>query len=358
MAKKKHGAIREGSIADEFMKGLSQFMSELSMGDTDPATAKERRQKRRLKNRELYPEEHLAERKRQDEESAPPGQDPDKPKEFEVAGAEKVVQPGEEAKDPGEGAMAAAGRLLNPVAGQKVASGGTHGGTIGDTPAAADSQTVAMQDTIADLQATVARLEQQGVGGGAAAPSPLPGAGGDTPSGLAAAAAKRSFMAQQERNRAGGGPMPAAPTAAETATIGDEFLKQAAPTGAGSPPPLSVQSSALRPGVAWHEGATGTSTAEAIEDGNQQDVANGGGNRGLMAAIGGAFSGAKGAVGGALGGAKDAVGGALSNVAGGPRPPLKAQYKDLSNNELARLERQGIDIYETDPFAQSFGSGR
>ena len=67
----------------------------------------------------------------------------------------------------------------------------------------------------------------------------------------------------------------------------------------------------------------------AIQAAGQQDAASGGGNRGLLAAIGSAFS-----------GAKDAI-------TGGPRPPLKAQYKDLSNNELARLERQGIDIYES-----------
>ena len=66
------------------------------------------------------------------------------------------------------------------------------------------------------------------------------------------------------------------------------------------------------------------------------------------------------AIGGALGGAKDAAGGALGAITGGPKPPLKAQYKDLTNIEIARLERQGIDVYEspeTDAFAQSFKGG-
>ena len=79
---KKQGAIHEGSLADGWLKGFNQFMSELSMGDTNPATAKERSQKRRLSQREMHPEEHLAERKRQDEANATPGQDPDMPKEF------------------------------------------------------------------------------------------------------------------------------------------------------------------------------------------------------------------------------------------------------------------------------------
>jgi hypothetical protein len=81
--------------------------------------------------------------------------------------------------------------------------------------------------------------------------------------------------------------------------------------------------------------------SQAVQAGNQQDAASGGGNRGLIAAIG------------------DAVGGAANAISGGPRAPLKAQYKNMGQTELARLQRQGIEIYETetDAFARSFRGG-
>ena len=355
---KKQGAIHEGSLADGWLKGFNQFMSELSTGGTTGETGPEAEKKRRLKRREMYSDMQADEQKKQDEENALPGQDPDKPKEFSDPESTDPVQimrqgasgmstsPSNRDTPTAQSAKASAGRLLNPIRdsnkpeesadpfkigqrapGQSADQGGVHGGSIGER-SPANTEAAAMSDTIADLQARLAKMELAS-GPAAAAPAPAPAAA-------------------------------PAPTAAETATIGDEFLKQAVPTGAGSPPPLSVQSSALRPGISWNSGAEGTSNAKAIDAGNQQDVASGGGNRGLMAAIGGALGGAKDAVGGALGGAKDAAGGALGAITGGPKPPLKAQYKDLTNIEIARLERQGIDVYEspeTDAFAQSFKGG-
>jgi hypothetical protein len=352
---KKQGAIREGSLADDWLKGFNQFMSELSMGETGPEAEK----KRRLKRREMYPDMQADEQKKQDEENALPGQDPDKPKEFSDPESTDPVQimrqggsgmstsPSNRDTPTAQSAKASAGRLLNPVRdsnkaeesadpfkigqrapGQSVDQGGVHGGSIGERPPA-NTEAAAMSDTIADLQARLAKMELS--------------------AGLPTA------------------PVPA-PTAAETATIGDEFLKQAVPTGAGPAPPPGPQVDAFadsfkgggqagppppppanvpvsRAGMAG--GRRGID--QAVRAGNEKDVASGGGNRGLMAAIGGALS-----------GAKDAAGGALGAITGGPKPPLKAQYKDLTNIEIARLERQGIDVYEspeTDAFARSFKGG-
>tara|TARA_R110000824_G_scaffold256957_1_gene445944 strand:- start:801 stop:1838 length:1038 start_codon:yes stop_codon:yes gene_type:complete len=343
---KKQGAIHEGSLADGWLKGFNQFMSELSMGETGPEAEK----KRRLKRREMYPDMQAEEQKKQDSVR---GEMFDEETQLPAKGEAAMTQADLSKRDatlpnlPARDPLAAAGRLLNPVrdsnkpeesadpfkigqraAGQSADQGGVHGGSIGEKPAA-DSETVAMSDTIADLQARLAKMELSA--GPPTAPVP-------------------------------------APTAAETATIGDEFLKQAVPTGAGPAPPPGPQVDAFadsfkgggqagppppppanvpvsRAGMAG--GRRGID--QAVRAGNEKDVASGGGNRGLMAAIGGA-----------LGGAKDAAGGALGAITGGPKPPLKAQYKDLTNIEIARLERQGIDVYEspeTDAFAQSFKGG-
>jgi len=240
-------------------------------------------------------------------------------------GADKVKKP------TAQSVKASAGRLLNPVgaesrgasadpaffigeraSGQSAAEGGAHGGTIGEKPPA-NSETVAMQDTIADLQARLAKME---LGGGSTPDYGTP----DNP-----------FGAIRE---------PAAPQAVDA-------FEQSFKNKGGAPPPPGPAGSGSSP-HAGYEAAAGAASGGAADDAairaaGQQDAASGGGNRGLMAALGSAFGGAKDAVGGAAG----AVGGALGAIAGGPKPPLKAQYKDLTNVEIARLERQGIDVYES-----------
>ena len=232
-------------------------------------------------------------------------------------------------KPTAQSVKASAGRLLNPVgaesrgasadpaffigeraSGQSAAEGGAHGGTIGEKP---PSETVAMQDTIADLQARLAKME---LGGGSTPDYGTP----DNP-----------FGAIRE---------PAAPQAVDA-------FEQSFKNKGGAPPPPGPAGSGSSP-HAGYEAAAGAASGGAADDAairaaGQQDAASGGGNRGLMAALGSAFGGAKDAVGGAAG----AVGGALGAIAGGPKPGLKPQYKDLTNVEIARLERQGIDVYES-----------
>ena len=234
-------------------------------------------------------------------------------------------------KPTAQSVKASAGRLLNPVgaesrgasadpaffigeraSGQSAAEGGAHGGTIEEKPPA-NSETVAMQDTIADLQARLAKME---LGGGSTPDYGTP----DNP-----------FGAIRE---------PAAPQAVDA-------FEQSFKNKGGAPPPPGPAGSGSSP-HAGYEAAAGSASGGAADDAairaaGQQDAASGGGNRGLMAALGSAFGGAKDAVGGAAG----AVGGALGAIAGGPKPGLKPQYKDLTNVEIARLERQGIDVYES-----------
>jgi hypothetical protein len=311
---KKQGAIHEGSLADGWLKGFNQFMSELSSGDNGTVAAA-REKKRRLKRREMYPDMQAEEQKKQDSEkqptetktAAPSGTRGEMfdttqlPSIESETGADKVKKP------TAQSVKASAGRLLNPVGaesrgerapGQSADQGGVHGGPLGEKPAA-DSETVAMQDTIADLQARLAKME---LGGGSTPDYGTP----DNP-----------FGAIRE---------PAAPQAV------DAFEQSFKNKGGAAPPPGPAGSGGSP--HAGYEAAAGAASGGAADDAairaaGQQDAASGGGSRGLMAALGSAFS-----------GAKDAI-------TGGPKPGLKPQYKDLTNVELARLERQGIDIYES-----------
>lgn len=324
MAKEEHGVIRKGSLADNWLKGFNQFMGELSMGDTSPEAEK----KRRLERRGMHPEAQLEEQKRQDEASATPGQDPDRPKEFERDGSsptgskkssslrgisDMVRSPQKDAENK---------RLHDSiaVAGQKVdnsgASGNTSGQESGSEKSALEQQVAALTGQLEEQKRQVEKLlqaqtsPQQSTGDQFLQSATPTGAGTTKPEGL-------------HTTRVG--------SSGTNIYSGEQGIPDEAPAQQ-APPPKNVPLS--RAGMAG--GRRGIS--QAVQAGNQQDAASGGGNRGLTAAIG------------------DAVGGAANAISGGPRAPLKAQYKNMGQTELARLQRQGIEIYETetDPFALSF----
>ena len=330
MAKEEHGIIRKGSLADNWLKGFNQFISELSMGDTSAEAEK----KRRLERLGMHPEAQLEEQKRQDEASATPGQDPDKPKEFSdyastdptqimrrdaerpvsrkmppdvVRGPTSDMTEGD-TESPSTNPMSKAeqGRLGDLIAGQKVDNSGASGNTSGQE---SGSEKSALEQQVATLTAQVEKLTQAGQSTGnqflqSATPT---GAGTTMPEGL-------------HTTRVG--------SSGTNIYSGEQGIPDEAPAQQAPPPENPrIPRAGMRRGI-----------SQAVQAGNRQDAASGGGNRGLMAAIG------------------DAVGGAANAISGGPRAPLKAQYKNMGQTELARLQRQGIEIYETetDPFALSF----
>jgi len=336
MAKIKNSFINKGSLADNWLKGFNQFMGELSMGDTGP----EAENKRRIKRRGMHPEAQLEEQKKQDEASATPGQDPDKPNEFErdgssptgpkksssLRGISDIVRrpqakeegPREERPFSGPQKDAENKRLHDNivVAGQKVDNSGASGNTSGQE---SGSEKSALEQQVASLTAQVEKLlqaqtaPQQSTGDQFLQSATPTGAGTTKPEGL-------------HTTRVG--------SSGTNIYSGEQGIPDEAPAQQ-APPPENVPLS--RAGMAG--GRRGIS--QAVQAGNQQDAASGGGSRGLMAAIG------------------DAVGGAANAISGGPRAPLKAQYKNMGQTELARLQRQGIEIYETetDAFAKSFKGG-
>jgi len=327
MAKIKNSFINKGSLADNWLKGFNQFMGELSMGDTGP----EAENKRRIKRRGMHPEAQLEEQKKQDEASATPGQDPDKPNEFERDGSSPtgpkkssslrgisdiVRSPQKEDENK---------RLHDNivVAGQKVdnsgASGNTSGQESGSERSALEEQVAALTAQLEDQKRQVEKLlqaqtaPQQSTGDQFLQSATPTGAGTTKPEGL-------------HTTRVG--------SSGTNIYSGERGIPDEAPAQQAPPPENTA-----RYGAGMAGGRRGIS--QAVQAGNQQDAASGGGSRGLMAAIG------------------DAVGGAANAISGGPRAPLKAQYKNMGQTELARLQRQGIEIYETetDAFAKSFKGG-
>ena len=208
----------------------------------------------------------------------------------------------------------------------------------------------------------------------APAKSRRPGLSGTLDMGDAGAPRQDSaFAALQEENaqlkadlaeaRAIASPPPGAQGAVSGTGMATEAGPAAPPPAAGAPPPpppppppsphATGEFGSMVPKA--NTMMLGNPADAAIKAGNQEDVARGGGNRGLMAALGGALGG--GLVGGAMGGVKGALGGAAAGglaghsgfLTGGEQRPLKPEYQGKTNRELAALKRMGVNIYVEEP---------
>ena len=359
MAKKEkeHGVIREGSIADQIinsLRGIVDDADEWLEGPSKEEKIKAER-RRRLKRRELYPEELEKERKAQAEDIAaevePSG--PTVPAVGQAAMSQsdlsrRAAHTRGTAAKPGQGpaaSLVSTGKGKVHSGSRDFASDSKRRTESGTQPAAKpavtrdadpapepepESQTSALQRRIEELEASLAKL--QGTAGRV-----------------------EHVLPDREQNpnyyRAGG----AGPTlsAADLEARGyesqtpEEF--EAGKLAASAPPSPSPHRGYEEVAGALGGGPMDPGAASAIAAGNQEDAARGGGNRGLMAALGGALGGARDAVGGVAG----AVGGALSAAGGGPADPndmpLKPEHQGKTKRELAALKRMGVDIYQRTP---------
>ena len=329
-------AKKESSTLDKWMAQFDDFIEGLSLGE--PLSQRERNQKilDQLKwnqQRGLFGlgEDEVA---KAEEALATPGRDPKRPDEFGREG-NKMLPAGDGVRKQPSNRLPA-GEGVRKAEGPAKEDAGTW--TQGYTKAPAKSRRPGLSGTLDMGDAGSPRQDS-------------------------------AFAALQEENaqlkadlaeaRAIASPPPGAQGAVSGTGMTTEAGPAAPPPAAGAtppPPPATGEFGSIAPKAdTMMLGNPADAASKAIAAGNQEDVARGGGNRGLMAALGGALGG--GLVGGAMGGVKGALGGAAAGglaghsgfLTGGERQELKPEYQGKTNRELSALKRMGVNIYVEEP---------